>query len=234
MEDYKFYIKKFKIALGILGATLLLFIMLVSQIAPNIERIANIQQNTKRQTEAIADAERKIEDLKKEVQKKTEPEANPLKEFFKPINGGIDTETAIADEFGEILEVMRENKIKARSIETVPDPQDDNFVRFAGNKYHVYAITAEMIGSYNAFGNFLRDLYKHEHFLEISKIEIVPYQKNKKILLATLQLKLYAQREFGSIPAPTSTTNSDENVVIQNQLPSEQSTSPTSNGTEGN
>ena len=62
-----------------------------------------------------------------------------------------------------------------------------------------------MIASYSNFANFLRDLYKHEHFLEISKIEIAPYQKNKRILLISLQIKLYAQRDPSTVvdtPAP--------------------------------
>ena len=89
---------------------------------------------------------------------------------------------------------MRDNKVKARSIKYDYDPQDDNFVKNAGAKYHVCRITADMVANYSNFEGFLRDLFKHEHFLEISKLEIVPYQKDKKILLINLQIKLYAQK----------------------------------------
>jgi hypothetical protein len=56
-----------------------------------------------------------------------------------------------------------------------------------------------LIGTYTEFENFLRELFKHEHFLEISSIEIKPYQKNKRILLISMQVKLYAQRDPSSI-----------------------------------
>lgn len=115
--------------------------------------------------------------------------------FFKPISDGLDTEAAISDEFGEILQIMRDNKIKARSVKYDYDPQDDNFVKNAGNKYHVCRVTAEMIANYANFAGFLRELYKHEHFLDITSIEILPYQKNKRILLINLQFKLYAQKD---------------------------------------
>ena len=67
-----------------------------------------------------------------------------------------------------------------------------------------------MIATYSNFANFLRELYKHEHFLEISKIEIAPYEKNKRILLVNLQIKLYAQKDPSSVeeapaPAPAAT-----------------------------
>lgn len=121
--------------------------------------------------------------------------------FFKPINEGLDTEAAIADEFAEILQLIRDNKIKTRSVKYDYDPQDDNFVKNAANRYHVCRVSAEMIASYANFANFLRELYKHEHFLEISKIEIAPYEKNKRILLVSLQIKLYAQKDAATAAA---------------------------------
>jgi Tfp pilus assembly protein PilO len=94
---------------------------------------------------------------------------------------------------------MRENKIKARSFKYDYDPEDDNFVSHVGDKYHVCRISAELIGTYTQFESFLREIFKHEHFLDISSIEIVPYQKNKRILLINMQIKLYAQRDPSSI-----------------------------------
>ena len=113
----------------------------------------------------------------------------------------MDTEAAIADEFAEILQLIRDNKIKTRSVKYDYDPQDDNFVKNAANRYHVCRVSAEMIASYANFANFLRELYKHEHFLEISKIEIAPYEKNKRILLVSLQIKLYAQKDAATAAA---------------------------------
>lgn len=205
-EDYKVYLQKFKIAVAIFVGSIALFVFLVSKIVPEIQRITNIQNDYKSQTAALADAERKLQGLKDNIEAKRIENENMVKAFFKPINGGTDTESVISDEFGEILQIIRENKIKTRSIQYDYDPQDDNFVKNVGNKYHVCRITAEMIANYSSFANFLRELYKHEHFLEISKIEILPYQKNKKILLVNLQIKLYAQRDPSSVtetPTPT-------------------------------
>lgn len=207
-EDYKVYLKKFKIAVSIFAGSIVVYGFLVSKIVPEVQRIIQIQEQHKTQTSTLADAERKLQGLKDNIEAKKIENANMVKAFFKPINGGNDTESVISDEFGEILQIIRVNKIKTRSMKYDYDPQDDNFVKNVGNKYHVCRITAEMVGNYSNFENFLRELYKHEHFLEISKIEIVPYQKNKRILLATLQIKLYAQRDPSSVvdtPAPAQT-----------------------------
>ena len=202
MESYDIYLRKFKVAIGIVALTIALFVVFLMQIIPKIQEIATIQKDTRTKTSSLADLERRLEDLKKTQKEKNDTPVF-LKQFFKPINGGSDTETVIADEFAEILQVIRDNKIKMRAIKYDYEDalQDDNFVKFAAGKYHVCRVTADMIGSYSALENLFRDLYKHEHFLEISKIEIVPYEKNKKILLANVQIKLYAQRDPNS-PAP--------------------------------
>lgn len=205
MDKYTIYLKKFQVAIGIIVLSLIICIFLVSKVVPEVQKISQLQNDYKTQSSALADSERKLQDLKDEAQRKEAENESISKIFFKPISEGLDTEAAISDEFGEILQLIREHKIKTRSVKYDYDPQDDNFVKNAANRYQVCRITAEMIASYSNFANFLRDLYKHEHFLEISKIEIAPYQKNKRILLITLQLKLYAQRDPSTVvetPAP--------------------------------
>lgn len=215
-DDYKEYLKKFKVAVSIFAGSILLFAFLLSKVIPEIQRITNIQNEHKTQTTTLADAERKLKGLQDNIEAKKIENENMVKVFFKPINGGTDTESAISDEFTEILQLIRENKIKTRSIKYDYDPQDDNFVKNVGNKYHVCRITAEMIANYASFENFMRELYKHEHFLEISKVEILPYEKNKRILLVNMQLKLYAQRDPSSVvetPTPAASGQAPANTA---------------------
>ena len=211
-EDYKVYLKKFKIAISIVTATIVIAGFLISTIVPQFKKMSEVQEQYKTQTSLLADMERKLKGLQDSIQTKKVESESSLKMFFKPINGGNDTESILSDEFGEILQIIRENKIKTRSIKYDYDPQDDNFVKNIGNKYHVCRITAEMIGNYSNFASFLRELYKHEHFLEISKVEIVPYEKNKKILLATMQIKLYAQKDVPAASAPAQPASTSEQM----------------------
>ena len=129
----------------------------------------------------------------------------------------LDTEAVMSDEFGEILQLLRDNKIKTRSVKYDYDPQDDNFVKNVGDRYSACRLNIEMVANYSNLENFLRELYKHEHFLDISKIEIVPYDKNKRILLINLQIKLYAQKDPAQAkpaeqPAPAPAENADPNA----------------------
>ena len=232
MDKYTIYLKKFQIAVGIFVLSLIVFIFLVMKVVPEAQRISQIQTDYKAQSSALADSERKLQDLKDAAKRKEAENENIQKIFFKPISEGLDTEAAISDEFGEILQIVRENKIKMRSVKYDYDPQDENFVKNAGNRYQVCRVTAEMIASYSNFANFLRELYKHEHFLEISKIEIAPYEKNKRILLISLQIKLYAQRDPSTVvetPAPAANSGDGQADASGNGTPP----SPTPASAEG-
>ena len=196
-NNYSFYLKKFRIAFGIIFVALIIFVVLIGKTVPKISNIFSIQNQYKTKSVALKDAERTLESLRENAQRKLEESKTVVKAIFRPITMGLDTESAVSDEFGEILQIMRDNKIKTRSIVYDYDPADDNFVKNASSQYHVCKVTAQMIATYSDFENFLRSLYKHEHFLDISKIEIVPYQKNKRILLINLEIKLYAQKDGG-------------------------------------
>ena len=228
-NNYNIYLKKFKIALAILGLSVVISIALIAKTVPEIQKIVQIQQDTKTKSGELTDAERKLTELKSAAEKREVQDSNVLQMFFKPVSEGLDTEAAISDEFGEILQLMRDNKVKARSVKYDYDPQDDNFVKNAANKYHVCRVSAEMVANYADFANFVRELYKHEHFLDISKIEIVPYQKNKKILLVSFQIKLYAQRDPSSVvetPAPTENNANGDGQTPPSPQPTEGATSP--------
>ena len=203
MEKYSEYIKKFKIALGIVVVAIVVCGLIITKLIPEFQNLLTIQTNYKEQTALLADTERKLENLKKSYNKKNNETKSLVKAFHKPVTMGVDSETAISNEFGEILQIIRENKIKTRSLDYEYDPQDDKFVKNASDKYHVCRIKAEMIATYSDFVNFLRDLYKHEHFLEISEIEVIPYRKDKRILLITTKFKLYAlKNENADVAAP--------------------------------
>ena len=116
------------------------------------------------------------------------------KELFKPMESGVDSESIIAAEFNEILALMTSNQIKTRSVKYDYAPSDDNFYKSGADKFSVCKLDMEMIANYTNFKNFMKELYKHYHYLDIAKVEIVPYRKNKNILLINFQLKLYAQR----------------------------------------
>lgn len=171
--------------------------LFATQVVPKISEFVSLNSDYKAQMASYADKERTLEELKSKAPKVSAADSTldgVGKSLFRPLEAGMDTESIIASEFNEILSSITANSIKTRSVKYTYDPQDDNFVKGNASKYSVCKLDMEMIATYTNFKNFMKDLYKHEHYLDIAKVEIVPYQKNKTILLINLQLKLYAQK----------------------------------------
>ncbi len=187
-------IMKLKIGIAILVIGIVVFAATVAKIVPDIKKIPETQKQIQTQTASLQDSKRQLEDLKAADAKQEKEPDKLLKAFFIPNESGLEGEAALTLEFEEIITLLRNHKIKTRKVTTELNPADDNFVRNVSDKYFVYKLDLEMVANYRSLESFLRDLYKHPHFLEISKLEIAPYQKNKRILLTNLQIKLYSQR----------------------------------------
>lgn len=194
MQEVELYIKKFKSVILILIGTLIIFGVMLSHVIPVVSDVFKANNDYSTAVNSLEDKKRTLETLKEKNEKASQENKEQIKAFFKPIEQGLDTEAVIANEFAEILTIIRSNTIKTKSIKYEYDPKDDNFVKNVADKYHVAKLDMELIGTYHDFERFLKELYKHEHFVDMSSMEIVPYQKDKKILLIAFQMKLYAQK----------------------------------------
>ncbi len=168
-----------------------------SKIYENYQSYTAANEEVAQKTATVQEKQAKLDEYKRKEQEEKAKEnesKNSEKPFYKPVMSGLDTEAVIAGEFAEVLQLVRANQIKVRSIKYDYDPKDDAFVSGAGSQYNVARLNMEMVGNYSNYDNFLKEMYKHEHFLDIQTAEIVPYKKNKKILLINFKVKLYAKK----------------------------------------
>lgn len=189
-------LKQFLIPLLIVIATFALAIFIGMKLFNNITEMIDLRGQITTKEQELTEKKNKLEELKKQEAdeaRKLAETASKSKPFYKPAASGMNTEAIIAGEFTEILELVRANRIKVRTIKYEYNPSDDAFVKGAGNKYKAARLNMEMIANYTSYNNFLKELYKHDHFLDIQSVEIVPYRKNKQILLINFKLKLYSQ-----------------------------------------
>lgn len=192
------YLKKFKQVLLISLIFIGLFVFLLTKVVPIVMEFVKTHEEYTVSSAKLEEQTRTLENMKNKIKQEKEVVQRNIdslgKKFYKPIEQGLDSETTVMMQFAEITELLRMNSIKTRSIKYEYNPQDDNFVKNVPEDYFVTNLKTEMIGTYKNFENFLKDLYKHKYFLDISKIEIVPYKKDKKILIINFELKLYVKK----------------------------------------
>lgn len=192
-------LQQFLIPIVILFLAFVALALYVPKVFTNLKNYNSITNDLKAKQEQLNQEQAKLDSMKSAeaaVNKKENDASKSDKPFYKPVMSGFDSEAAIAGEFSEILQLVRANQIKIRSIkyEYDQDVKDDVFAQNASDKYNVARLNMEMIANYSNYDNFLKELYKHEHFLDIQQVEIVPYKKNKKVLLINCKVKLYAKK----------------------------------------
>jgi predicted Holliday junction resolvase-like endonuclease len=190
-------IKQFIVPIILLIAIVGLLGVGIKKISETASSYKSVKQDIVTKTETIKEKQATLEEYKRKEQEEKEKEKNnesAQKPFYKPIESGLDPESVIAGEFAEILQLVRANKIKVRSIKYDYEPKDDNFYINAKEKYNVARLNMEMISTYSDYDSFLKELYKHDHFIDIKSAEIVPYKKNKKILLIDFKVTLYSKK----------------------------------------
>lgn len=192
-------LQQFLLPIVILFLAFLALAIYIPKIFTNVRNYNSIMGDLKTKQEELRQNQAKLDELRQAeavVSQKESDASKADKPFYKPIMSGFDAEAAIAGEFSEILQLVRANQIKIRSIkyEYDKDVADDVFAQNAADKYNVARLNIEMIANYSNYDNFLKELYKHEHFLDIQQVEIVPYKKNKKVLLINCKVKLYAKK----------------------------------------
>ena len=188
-------LKAFTMPIAIVLLTFVVIVLGFQKITEIYGSYSPLKSEVEQKTTQLEELKTKIENLKQEAEKEQNIEKNTVDEkpFYKPIMEGLDSEAIIAGEFTEILQLIRDSKIKVRSIKYDYKP-DDAFLTNAPDKYNVARLSMEMVSNYTSYNNFLKSLYKHDHFLDIESVEIVPYKKNKTYLLINFKLKLYAKK----------------------------------------
>lgn len=185
--------KKYKEAI-LYGIFIILgFIYAVTRVQPEVVKIFTLEKDIGSKSIQSADLERKLETLQKtEMEKMTL--SKQAKNIYKPEISGLDAESSFTVVFDDIIDMARYNGIKIYSIEYVYNPKEDEFVKGASEKYNVCQLNMQIITDYQDLESFIKELYKYPYLLNVNKLELTPYPKNKKILMSALQIKLYSAK----------------------------------------
>lgn len=183
--------QKYRESILYIVCLIIALIFSISKLQPQIVSIMSINNEIKNKTIEAADLERKLETLKaKEIE--SMDTSSQTKKIYKPEESGLDAESSFAVVFDDIIEMAKYNGIKVYAIEYLYNPPEDEFVKGDASKYNVCQLNMQIIADYADLESFIKELFKYPYLINISKLEISPYAKNKKILVSNIQLKLYS------------------------------------------
>lgn len=163
-------------------------------VIPKINSAVSVYQEVQTKTQTVESTKQQIEDLKnkrdtyeKEIKVSTKP-------VYKNDLAATDQMSSFGVMFEDVIQSAKYNGLKLRSISYDTAPGKDIIQANMGLDYNVCAISMQLIGNYMQFRSYFQDIYNYPYLINLDKISVKPYEKNKKILIADITVVLYSTK----------------------------------------
>ena len=163
-------------------------------IAPKLEQLTSVNSTIEEKQQVLdkkiadkATVERKLKALQHQV-------ATAQKKIYAPVESDLGNDTLFFTLYNDVIEMIHANSIKIKAIDYNYNPKDDSFVN-SGKEYFVCDVNLDLVSNYTNLGKLVQEIYQYPYYIRINNLDVKPYSKDKKILLANLSLRLYAYTE---------------------------------------
>ena len=197
MDKYKRY---YGVIVFCIAIVLLIF-GFVQLISPKVTELNNLKDSIEQKQGQVSELENKLNIVKQKIKKIKNSIISSQKKIYSPIESDLGNETLFFTLYNDVIEMIHANSVKIKAIDYTYNPETDAFVKFGKDIYFVCDVNMELVSNYVNLGKLIQDLYQYPYYIKINEIEVKPYQKDKKILITNLSLRLYAHTE------PDDTTN---------------------------
>ena len=188
-------------------AIILLIFGFVQLISPKVTELNNLKASIEQKQGQVSELENKLNIVKQKIKKIKNSIISSQKKIYSPIESDLGNETLFFTLYNDVIEMVHSNSVKIKAIDYTYNPETDAFVKFGKDIYFVCDVNMELVSNYVNLGKLIQDLYQYPYYIKINEIEVKPYQKDKKILITNLSLRLYAHTE------PDETTNVDNEAA---------------------
>ena len=188
MDKYKRYMG---VIVFIIAVALIIYVA-VSVIIPQYNEWSGLKSKVISVTKTLEEKRQAKITIKKRLQKLQNSVISSQKKIYSPIESKLEEDTLFFTLYSDLIEMVRANTIKIKSIDYKYNPSGDAFVKQKNGKYFVCDVNMEIVSNYVNLGKLIQDIYQYPYYIKINSIEVIPYEQDKKILLSTISLRLYA------------------------------------------
>lgn len=157
------------------------------------ESYATYKQIEEKQAK-VQSTQKQIDDIKAQKQAYEKEEKSATKPVYKSDLATLDAMASFGIMFEDVIQAAKYNGLKLRSIEYAQNPPDDIITQNVISDYNICAVKMQLIGSYAQFRSYFEDIANYPYLINLDKISIFPYEADKKILIADVQVNLYSEK----------------------------------------
>ena len=188
MDRYKRY---YGIVAFILAVLASLFIS-YKIIMPRIHNFTSLESELGNQKNALAEKQEKKKIVKSKMKKIQDSISGSQKKIYSPIESDLGNDSLFFTLYNDTIEMIHGNSVKIKAIEYKYNPEGDPFVTEGKDKYFVCDINMDLVSNYVNLGKLIQDLYQYPYYIRINDISVKPLQRDKRVLLTKMSIRLYA------------------------------------------
>ncbi len=166
-----------------------------SVIMPKMNTLEDLKNQIEKKKSTLEAKKRDKLTVENKLKKIQDSLATSQKKIYAPIESDLGNDTLFFNLYNDLLDMIKANSVKIKSIEYNYNPEEDPFVLLGGDGYFVCDINLELISNYVDLGNLIQDVYQYPYYIKIKEVNIKPYLKDKKILLTKMNLSMYAHTD---------------------------------------
>lgn len=192
MNDLKRY---YGIIIFLLGVILLIYFSF-NFIKSNVSVYLESSQKLGNMEASLAEVKKKEIVVKNKINQLKSVKTTVLaKKIYAPNESALGTDSLFFVLYTDLIEMLRNNSVRIKAIDYKYNPEDDNFVLHGKDAYFVCDIDLKLSSNFVDLGKLIQDIYQYPYYIKIRGIKIVPYEKDRKILLSDLNIRLYSYVE---------------------------------------
>ena len=202
MDKYRRYY-----GLGIFTVVVVVLISTAFQmISPKFDELKSVNFEVENKTNELNKKNQEKQIVENKIKKIKNSVASSQKKIYSPVESDLGNDTLFFTLYNDLIEMIHANSVKIKSIDYTYNPQTDEFVKFGKDVYFVCDVNMELISNYINLGKLIQDIYQYPYYIRINQVDVVPYEKDKTILISNVSLRLYAHtvpeaEQSGIIPA---------------------------------
>ncbi len=177
--------------LPVLITFLVLFNFVIPQFNKSLKAIGRMN-NTKSQYEQVKEQYDALK-AQQELQNRQKKVVKDGKVVFDAPDMKFSPDASFAPLFELVLTIAQHSGIRIRAIDYDYAPQEDMIFAAKIDGYNVCELNMVAVGTYTEFQTFFKSIMKEQYLTNLAEVELTPWEKDKKVLIAKIKLRLYTR-----------------------------------------
>ena len=165
-----------------------------SFVVPKFDKLSSVKTKLEQKQRDLEQKQREKSLVQKRLNEIKDSNANADKRIYAPLESDLGNDTLFFTLYSDVIEMFHANSMKIKAIDYKYNPEGDEFV-MSGKDYFVFDVNVKLVSNYTNLGKLLEGILSYPYYIKINELTVKPYQKDKKILLSDLSIRLYAHTE---------------------------------------